>query len=1264
MRSQRMIASCGHLPVRSRLRNLACSLPLLFLITLSTTPAGENRQTAEPTESAFDVQGLLPKRETGAKRFLEQHPEYDGRGVIVAIFDTGVDLGADGLAKTTDGKIKIIDAIDGTGSGDVPMSDAMKAENGELTGKTGRTLKINSEWKNPSGEYRIGIKPAFDIYPSDLVQRLQSERKEDFEEAQRDREAKLEREIAAEEDDDKKKELTARLAVLRDAIKSFEDPGPFYDCVTFHDGKVWRAVVDTDADGDLADEKAMTDYRTDFEFSKFDDASQLNFSVNIFDEGNLLSIVTVTGNHGTHVAGIVAANYPENPDRNGLAPGAQIVSIKIGDTRLDGMETGPGLIRGLKRTAEMNCDLINMSYGEPSGTPDHGRLVEEFNDIVREKNIVFVGSAGNSGPALSTVGAPGGTSSALIGVGAYVSPEMAVAEYALRKAIPGLPFTWTSRGPTSDGAWGVDLFAPGAAVAPVSHYSLQPSMRMNGTSMASPNACGNIALMISGLKQEKKKYTPTSLLRSLQTTAKVIESADAMSQGAGLVQIEKAYEHHLNQVTNVEEIEFDVSLTTGGRGIYLRDPAEVDRVFEASVDVHPRMENVEDNLRKLDLEVLMKLETKADWVNIGSHFVLTNGGGYFPIAVDPTNLEPGLHVASVRGVLADNPQRGALFELPVVVTIPEPLDENEFEAELSTTGGEPSRTFLVPPTGARTAHVTVERESGAGRSLYFLHTVQLLPGESFEDHESQNVFALEIGETFETDIPIEPGHTLEVCLAQYWSTQGESDVEMSVEFSGLEPSDEIVTLPSDGSAVEFAVSANLGFEVFEPKASLTKWQRNLLPNKSEVILLGSERDGLWDGQQTWQMVLEYEVEFDSNTSIKVTNPALEGLLYDAPVSGQRIHVFDRNKQLVRTGDMYPVSFPVKKGTHHIHVELRHQNRDDLEKLKKLPLVIEQSIGAISVKMYSTRSAALTGTNPVSNVRLQEGQQTRGWLTFPLGANLPGDAKNGDRLTGTLELNDNSANAVELDYYVATADLSSSSSSGAQEPDFKKAELKFWLDRLKTLDWKDDQEQIEQLTTKILKRDPENREVHVARLQLADTDEGRKERLEVVVDLADKVIDAVSQEELKTYFGSRHNEESDDAKEKKKEMEDAKSNLIDSLYRKARALAYMELPDVIEKKPIEDPEAHDKAFEQAFQDLAQWVDTTDEDYFLVHIRRDRRKEKYGQAIQLLNKHSNSGQPEFLHEKKRRDLYELLGWDDLQDYQQRWMWRHFPEERVEF
>ena len=58
-----------------------------------------------------------------------------------------------------------------------------------------------------------------------------------------------------------------------------------------------------------------------------------NFALNIYDKGNVLSIVVDAGSHGTHVAGITAGHHPDDPLLNGNAPGTLILQL-LDDNRL------------------------------------------------------------------------------------------------------------------------------------------------------------------------------------------------------------------------------------------------------------------------------------------------------------------------------------------------------------------------------------------------------------------------------------------------------------------------------------------------------------------------------------------------------------------------------------------------------------------------------------------------------------------------------------------------------------------------------------------------------------------------------------------------------------------------------------------------------------------------------------------------------------------------------------------------------------------
>ena len=128
-------------------------LAFIFLLTFQLSFGQDSSQT------------FLSLKQTGVEEFLKLHPEYDGRGTIVFVFDTGVDMGVEGLLTTSTGEVKVIDVQDFTGQGDIPYFEAEIDEddgvsyfinedkNYKIAGADKLSLKANED------NYFIGLLP-------------------------------------------------------------------------------------------------------------------------------------------------------------------------------------------------------------------------------------------------------------------------------------------------------------------------------------------------------------------------------------------------------------------------------------------------------------------------------------------------------------------------------------------------------------------------------------------------------------------------------------------------------------------------------------------------------------------------------------------------------------------------------------------------------------------------------------------------------------------------------------------------------------------------------------------------------------------------------------------------------------------------------------------------------------------------------------------------------------------------------------------------
>jgi len=208
--------------------------------------------------------------------------------------------------------------------------------------------------------------------------------------------------------------------------------------------------------------------------------------------------------HGTHVAGIAAGDGFLSQGRHvGVAPRANIVSVKVLDDAGRGKATDAlaGIQWIIDNSERYNIRVANLSIGTfDSGSTDPlVRAVEAAWDC----GIVMVIAAGNNGPERQSITSPG-TSRKVITVGAIDDDNAVDVGGSTVKNFSG-------RGPTLECIVKPDFVATGCGVVAVKSNSSEMSaarraklkvvdehyVQMSGTSMASPQIAGAVALMLT-----------------------------------------------------------------------------------------------------------------------------------------------------------------------------------------------------------------------------------------------------------------------------------------------------------------------------------------------------------------------------------------------------------------------------------------------------------------------------------------------------------------------------------------------------------------------------------------------------------------------------------------------------------------------------------------------------------------------------------------------------------------------------------------------
>jgi hypothetical protein len=316
--------------------------------------------------------------------------------------------------------------------------------------------------------------------------------------------------------------------------------------------------VDTNQDRNLANDQVLTDYAKKFDVGHFgtdnpatDIHESMPFVVQTDGKNKVVNIGIASGEHGSHVAGITAANQMFGGAMSGAAPGAKIKSVRV-CMFITGC-TSHALIEGMTFIAKQgNVDVINMSIGGlPALNDGNNTRAVLYNRLVEQYNVQIFISAGNNGSGVNTIGDPA-VASRVLAVGSYISKETWQKNYGSDSTYVDNLHGFSSRGPREDGGFKPEIVAPGAAISttpmwetssPVAGtYALPAGYSMlQGTSMASPQAAGVGSLLVSAAKQAGVQSQPAQLREALTSSARLLGRYGAYEQGNGLIDVGAAW---------------------------------------------------------------------------------------------------------------------------------------------------------------------------------------------------------------------------------------------------------------------------------------------------------------------------------------------------------------------------------------------------------------------------------------------------------------------------------------------------------------------------------------------------------------------------------------------------------------------------------------------------------------------------------------------------------------------------------------------------
>lgn len=219
--------------------------------------------------------------------------------------------------------------------------------------------------------------------------------------------------------------------------------------------------------------------------------------------------------HGTHVAGIIAAERNNGKGVNGVANNVELMSIRAVP---NGDEYDKDIALGIRYAVDNGAKVINASFGKAFSPK--AEWVYEALKYAAENDVLFVHAAGNDGADLDDYSKNPNYPNDQVNNGLEFADNVITVGALSNKYGSSMLASFSNYGKIN-----VDVFAPGDAIystMPGNDYEFQ-----GGTSMAAPAVAGVAALIRSQYPKLTAAQVKTIIMQSgIATKTKVVVGGD------------------------------------------------------------------------------------------------------------------------------------------------------------------------------------------------------------------------------------------------------------------------------------------------------------------------------------------------------------------------------------------------------------------------------------------------------------------------------------------------------------------------------------------------------------------------------------------------------------------------------------------------------------------------------------------------------------------------------------------------------------------